>query len=64
MRKQKQWSLSQEEEDEYRRNLFTRAGSGDRQAKKELWDTYGVRVWSEQERARLVYENPMCAKKR
>lgn len=51
------WSLNQEEEDSNRRNLFRKARKGDAKAKQELASTYGVRLWSEQERARLVYEN-------
>ena len=53
-----QWSTSQEEEDLYRRRLFTRANKGDVKAQKELHETYGVRLWSAQERSQLVYENP------
>lgn len=51
------WSLSQEEEDLNRRQLFRKARKGDAKAKQELAMTYGVRLWSEQERAKLVYEN-------
>jgi hypothetical protein len=51
------WSLSQEEEDMTRRQLFRKARKGDAKAKQELATTYGVRLWSEQERAKLVYEN-------
>ena len=53
-----QWSTSQEEEDLYRRRLFTQANKGDAKAQKELQETYGVRLWSAQERSMLVYENP------
>ena len=53
-----QWSTTQEEEDLYRRRLFTRANKGDARAQKELHETYGVRLWSAQERAMLDYENP------
>jgi hypothetical protein len=53
-----QWSISQEEEDLYRRRLFIRANKGDAKAQKELQETYGVRLWSAQERSQLVYENP------
>lgn len=55
-----QWSLSQEEEDVNRRILFRKARKGDPKAKQELETTYGVRLWSEHERAQLVYENPQC----
>jgi len=49
--------MSQEEEDLNRRQLFRKARKGDAKAQKELEATYGVRLWSEQERAKLVYEN-------
>lgn len=55
-----QWSLSQEEEDMNRRMLFRKARKGDSKAKQELETTYGVRLWTEHERAQLVYENPQC----
>jgi hypothetical protein len=55
-----QWSLSQEEEDMNRRILFRKARKGDPKAKQELETTYAVRLWSEHERAQLVYENPQC----
>lgn len=51
------WSISQEEEDLYRRRLFARANKGDVKAQQELQATYGVRLWSAQERSQLVYEN-------
>ena len=51
------WSLSQEEEDMTRRQLFRKARKGDAKAKQELAVTYGVRLWSEQERSQLVYEH-------
>jgi hypothetical protein len=53
-----QWSISQEEEDLYRRRLFARASKGDVKAKEELQETYGVRLWLAHERSQLVYENP------
>lgn len=59
-----QWSLSQEEEDMQRQSLFRKARKGDEKAKQELQEVYGVRLWSEQERAELVYENPRYAAKR
>jgi hypothetical protein len=58
------WSLSQEEEDLHRQGLFRKARKGDEKAKQELKETYGVRLWSEQERAALVYENPRHKAKR
>ncbi len=54
-----QWSTTQEEEDLYRKQLFRKAKRGDVKAKRELQETYAVRIWSEQERAGLVYENPI-----
>jgi len=53
-----QWSVTQEDEESYRRGLFTQARKGDVKAKEELQQTYGVRLWSECERSQLVYENP------
>jgi hypothetical protein len=58
-----QWSLSQEEEDLHRQGLFRKARKGDEKAKLELQEVYGVRLWSEQERAALIYENPRFAKR-
>lgn len=51
------WSITQEEEDMYRRRLFRKAKTGDVKATRELQDTYAVRVWSAEERAALVYDN-------
>lgn len=59
-----QWSLSQEEEDMHRQSLFRKARKGDEKAKQELQEVYGVRLWSEHERAELVYENPRHAARR
>lgn len=59
-----QWSLSQEEEDLHRQRLFRKARKGDEQAKQELQEVYGVRLWSEQERAALVYDNPKRGKRK
>lgn len=59
-----QWSLSQEEEDLHRQRLFRKARKGDEKAQAELQEVYGVRLWSEHERAELVYENPRAATKR
>jgi hypothetical protein len=58
------WSLSQEEEDLHRQGLFRKARKGDEKAKQELQEVYGVRLWTEQERATLVYENPRHKAKR
>jgi hypothetical protein len=58
-----QWSLSQEEEDMHRRSLFRKAKKGDEKAKQELQEVYGVRLWSEDERAELTYENTRFAKR-
>jgi hypothetical protein len=58
------WSLSQEEEDLHRQSLFRKARKGDEKAKQELQETYGVRLWSEQERSKLVYDNPKRGKQK
>ena len=58
------WSLSQEEEDLHRQGLFRKARKGDEKAKQELQETYGVRLWSEQERAKLVYDTPQRGKRK
>ena len=58
------WSLSQEEEDLHRQSLFRKARKGDEKATQELQEIYGVRLWSEQERAKLVYENPKGGKQK
>ena len=59
-----QWSLSQEEEDLHRQLLFRKARKGDEKAKLELQEVYGVRLWSEKERAELVYDTPKRGKQR
>ncbi|MGC4096163.1 MAG: hypothetical protein QM706_03520 [Nitrospira sp.] len=59
-----QWSLSQEEEDLHRQSLFRKARKGDEKAKQELQEVYGVRLWSEHERAALIYDNPRYGSKR
>lgn len=59
-----QWSLSQEEEDMHRQSLFRKARKGDEKAKQELQEVYGVRLWSEQERATLVYDTPKRGKQK
>ena len=58
------WSLSQEEEDLHRQSLFRKARKGDEKATQELQEIYGVRLWSEQERAKLVYDNPRRGKQK
>jgi hypothetical protein len=55
-------SLTQEEEDLHRQTLFRKARKGDEKAKQELQEIYGVRLWSEKERAKLVYETPKRGK--
>ena len=56
------FSLSQEDEVLRRQTLFRKAKKGDEKAKQELQKTYGVRLWSEKERATLVYETPKRGK--
>jgi hypothetical protein len=46
--------LTQEEEEDLRRKLLKRARNGDGKAQAELMASYGVRVYSEAERASLV----------
>jgi hypothetical protein len=58
------WSLSQEEEDLHRQGLFRKARKGDEKATLELLEVYGVRLWSEQERAKLVYDTPKRGKQK
>lgn len=58
------WSLSQEEEDLNRQRLFRKARKGDEKAKLELQEVYGVRLWSEKERAALVYDTPKRGKQK
>jgi hypothetical protein len=58
------WSLSQEEEDLHRQGLFRKARKGDEKATLELQEVYGVRLWSEKERAALVYDTPKRGKKK
>lgn len=55
---------NQEEEDLYRHRLLRKARKGDEQAKQELREVYGVRLWSEQERATLVYDAPTRGKRK
>ena len=58
------WSLNQEEEDLHRQRLFQKARKGDEKAKQELQEIYAVRLWSEQERAKLVYDTPKRGKRK
>lgn len=51
-------SLNQEEEALHRLSLFRKARKGDEKARQELQNVYNVRVWSEKERAKLVYSTP------
>jgi len=53
------WSGSQEDEENARKVLFKKAGKGDRRAVTELAETYGVRIWTPEERQRLVYLQPV-----
>ena len=52
------FSLSQEEEAQFRQGLLRKARKGDEKAKQELQNIYNVRIWSEKERAKLVYDTP------
>ena len=56
------FSLSQEEEALLRQTLFRKAKKGDEKAKQELQKIYGVRLWSDKERAKLVYDTPKRGK--
>ena len=58
------FSLNQEEEALFRQSLLRKARKGDEKAKQELHRIYGVRVWSEQERAKLVYDVALPKTKR
>ncbi|MDK2743403.1 MAG: hypothetical protein H8K03_00865 [Nitrospira sp.] len=58
------WSGNQEEEDEHRQSLFRKARKGDDKARLELQEDYGVRLWSEKERAKLVYDNTKRGKQK
>lgn len=49
------WCLNQEEETQLRQNLLRKARKGDEKARQELQNIYNVRIWSEKERAKLVY---------
>jgi hypothetical protein len=56
-------SLNKEEEDLLRQSLFRKARKGDEKAQEELQDIYGVRLWSEKERGKLVYDTPTRGKR-
>jgi hypothetical protein len=57
--------LTQEEEEELRRKLLKKARNGDGKAQAELMASYGVRVYSEAERASLVhYTTPKSPRNR
>jgi hypothetical protein len=58
------WSLNKEEEDLLRQSLFRKARKGDEKATQELQEVYGVRLWSEKERATLVYNTPKRGKRK
>ena len=58
------WPLGGEEEALVRGSLFRKARKGDKKAKQELAETYGVRLFSEHERAKLVYSTPQPKKPR
>jgi hypothetical protein len=58
------FSLSQEEEAQFRQNLLGKARKGDEKAKQELQRIYGVRLWSEKERGKLVYDTPTRGKEK
>lgn len=49
---------TQDEEEEHRRALLKRASKGDAKAQEALMETYGVRLYSEREKAQLVYDAP------
>ncbi len=53
-----------QEEDLHRQELFRKARKGDDQAARELQKVYGVRLWSEKEKAKLVYEPPKRSSKK
>ena len=51
--------LSQEEELEARRILLAGARKGDRKAKTELMESYGVKIYSQAERLRTKVVEPL-----
>ncbi len=55
--------LTQEEELEARRILLAGARKGDRKAKTELMESYGVKIYSEAERKRTKVVEPLTPSK-
>jgi len=49
----KAWGHGQLEEDDYRRNLLLLARQGDSEAQAQLMEKYGMRVYSDTERAKM-----------
>lgn len=56
--------LTQEEELESRRVLLAEARKGDRKAKTELMESYGVKIYSQAERKRTKVVEPLTPSKR
>jgi hypothetical protein len=57
MAQREKWQ-TQDEEDEERRALLRKARKGDAKAQALLLESYGVRLYTEPEKAALTYENP------
>lgn len=55
--------LTQEEELESRRVLLAEARKGDRKAKTELMESYGVKIYSQAERKRTKVVEPLTPSK-
>jgi hypothetical protein len=55
--------LTQEEELDARRILLTDARKGDRKAKTELMESYGVKIYSQAERERTKVVQPVTPSK-
>jgi len=55
--------LTQEEELESRRVLLAEARNGDRKAKTELMESYGVKIYSQAERKRTKVVEPLTPSK-
>jgi len=55
--------LTQEEELESRRALLAEARKGDRKAKTELMESYGVKIYSQAERKRTKVAEPLTPSK-
>ncbi|MGC4098231.1 MAG: hypothetical protein QM706_14045 [Nitrospira sp.] len=51
-------SLGRAAEAQLRQNLLLKARTGDKHATQELQTIYNVRIWSDKERATLVYSTP------